>query len=141
MRWGLRGIVAAAVLYAAAVAYAGGNNAGEHNMARLTLGVPRTTVALQEPSPEQAAALQVRVGAIENPGMTPFGIVIKLADGNEIGRFAVFPADRTGDYFLSLKAEESAVLAAPGAAVTLELDLIGTADDRLNVVVDFVRLK
>ena len=81
------------------------------------------------------------MGAIENPGMTPFGIVIKLADGNEIGRFAVFPADRTGDYFLSLKAEESAVLTAPGAAVTLELDLIGTADYRFNVVVDFVRLK
>lgn len=136
MRWGLRGIVAAAALYAAAVAYAGGDSS-----VRLTLDLPRTTVALQQPVRQQATALQVRVGSIDNPGMTPFGVVIRLADGNEIGRFAVFPADRTGDYFLSLRPEESAVLAVPGAALTLELDLIGKAHGRLNVVVDFVRLK
>ena len=132
-RWG---IVVAAALYGAAVANAGGGGG-----LRLTLDNPQVQ-AQALAAPESAnAVLQVRIGAIENPSMTPFGIVVRLADGQEIGRFAIFPADRTGDYFLSLKPAEQAALAASGGALLLAIDRIGEPAGPLTVTVDFVRAK
>lgn len=132
-RWG---ILVAAALYGAAVANAGGGGG-----LRLTLDNPQVQ-AQALAAPESAnAVLQVRIGAIENPSMTPFGIVVRLADGQEIGRFAIFPADRTGDYFLSLKPAEQATLATGDGALMLAIDLIGEPAGPLTVTVDFVRAK
>ena len=132
-RWG---ILVAAALYGAAVAYAGGGGG-----VRLTLDSPQVeaqALGAGEPAP---TVLQVRIGAIDNPSLTPFGIVVSLAGGREIGRFAIFPADRTGDYFLSLKPAEQAALAQSGGALVLSIDRIGEPSGPLSVTVDFVQAK
>lgn len=141
-RWGiLGGILAAAVLYGAAVAYAGGGGDGEGGGVLLTTDNPQMQVEARAAPEGAAAVLQVRIGAIQNPSLTPFGIVVRLADGQEIGRFAIFPADRTGDYFLSLKPAEREALAAGGGALLLSIDRIGETAAPLSVTVDFVRAK
>ena len=133
----LWGILVAAALYGAAVAYAGGAGG-----LRLTLESPQVEAqALNAQGSVGASVLQVRIGAIENPSLTPFGIAVHLPDGQEIGRFAIFPADRTGDYFLSLKPAEQAALAAGDGALLLAIDRIGEPAGPLAVTVDFVRTK
>lgn len=132
-RWG---IVVAAALYGAAVAYAGGGDG-----VRLTLDNPQVEAQALTVPGNANAVLQIRIGVIENPSMTPFGIAVLLPDGREIGRFTIFPADRTGDYFLSLKPAEQAALAAGGGVLLLAIDRIGDPAGPLTVVVDFVRAK
>lgn len=136
MRWG---ILAAAVLYGAVIASAAVSYAGGADALRLSLEAPQVTAEIQVRPDATRHVLHIRIGAIENPSLTPFGIVARLPDGHEIGRFAVFPADRTGDYFLSLKPDERAALAKNSGALTLEIDWIGKPDPSLSVTVDFVR--
>ena len=132
-RWG---ILVAAALYGAAVAYAGGGGG-----VRLTPDSPQVEAQALGAGEQAPNVLQVRIGAIDNPSLTPFGIVVSLAGGREIGRFAIFPADRTGDYFLSLKPAEQAALAQSGGALVLSIDRIGEPSGPLSVTVDFVQAK
>ncbi len=136
MRWR---ILAAAVLYGAAIVGAAVSHAGGGEGLRLSLDAPQVKTEIQAKPDAARQVLHIRIGAIENPSLTPFGIVVGLPDGHEIGRFAIFPADRTGDYFLSLKPEERAALTETDGALTLEIDLIGKPDAPLEVTVDFVR--
>ncbi len=73
--------------------------------------------------PTRHDLIRVRVTRIENPGMVPFGVVVTLPGGAEIGRFSIFPADRTGDYYLSVTPDERTALLRPGAALHIALDL------------------
>lgn len=132
MRWAL---ALAAALFAAA-AFAGGDQ-----QIRLSPEAPRQTVPLPPASAGDEAVLRVRISAIDNPAMVPFGVVVRTADGTEIGRFAVFPADQTGDYHLSLRPAERAALAQPDAAVSLALDLQGKTAERLTVTIESVQIR
>lgn len=128
-------LCSAAIAYTAAEAFAGGDNA-----LRMTLEAPRMEAPVQGAAEGGDSALQVRVGAVENPSLTPFGIIVRLPDGREIGRFALFPADRTGDYYLSLRPEEQAALSEDGRVI-LEIDPTGGEEEPLAITVDFVRLR
>ena len=131
----------AALLFCAAIAFAGtAAFAGGDSAMRLTLEAPRREAPVQGAVAAGGSALQVRIGAVDNPSLTPFGIVVRLPDGQEIGRFALFPADQTGDYYLSLKPHERAAL-SEGRSVILEIDPTGGKKDPLAVTVDFVRLR
>jgi hypothetical protein len=77
----------------------------------------------RDEDPTRRGVIRIRVTRIENPGMTPFGIVVSLPGGAEIGRFSFFPADRTGDYYLSVTPEERAALLSDEPELHIALDL------------------
>jgi hypothetical protein len=109
--------------------------AGQDQRATLSTDTPSTTVAPPAAAiASGSATLRVPIVSITNPGKTPFGVVVSIAGGAEIGRFAVFPPDQTGDYNLSLSPSEQAALRVPGAALVLTLDLIGPAREPLSIV-------
>jgi hypothetical protein len=132
IRWA---ILTAAAIFAVAVAYAGGDDA-----IRLSLNSPNSQILITAGEARSSSVIRVRVAAIENPDLTPFGVVVSVLGGGEIGRFAVYPADQTGDYALSLTPTEATALSKPDATVSLALDLIHPATDRLVVTIGSVRL-
>lgn len=115
-------LVAAAL--AALVLGGGGDGGGQvGDEARLTPAAPASRLDVDAPGGD---VLGLRLARIENPRMTPFGVVVSLVDGAEIGRIYVFPPDRTGDYMLSLTPGERSALARD-RAVDARLDVAAPA--------------
>lgn len=111
--------LAALVLGAGGGAGGGGGGGGGGGEARLTPDSPSARLGLGAPERD---LLGLRLRRIDNPRMTPFGVVVSQVDGTEIGRFSVFPPDRTGDYVVSLTPGERAGIVRNGA-VEARLDL------------------
>jgi len=92
----------------------------------LTDEVPAVVTRVAQARAEDVArrgVVRIRVSRIENPSMTPFGIVVSLPAGAEIGRFSFFPADQTGDYYLSVTPEERDALLSDEPELHIALDL------------------
>jgi hypothetical protein len=98
------GWAAVVVLALLAAADTGANSPGEggDRLLRLTTTAPVVTTEVRA---EEPTRLRVRVIEIENPTGTAFGVTATIVgegtgQRREIGRFAVFPPDQTGDYIL-----------------------------------------
>lgn len=113
------GRIVAAALAALVLGAGGGGGGGGGGEARLTADSPSARLGVDAPERD---LLALRLERIDNPRMTPFGVVVSQVDGTEIGRFSVFPPDRTGDYVVSLTPGERAGIVRNGA-VEARLDL------------------
>ena len=119
-----RWFVSAAALGAALVTSVAANETDP--VVRLSNDRPAVVTRVARERDEDATRrgiIRIRVSRIENPSMTPFGIVVSLPGGAEIGRFSFFPADQTGDYHLSLTPEERAALLSDEPELHIALDL------------------
>jgi hypothetical protein len=116
--------MSAAALAAALVTSVAANETDP--VVRLSNEVPDVVTRVARERDEDATRrgiIRIRVSRIENPSMTPFGIVVSLPGGAEIGRFSFFPADQTGDYHLSVTPEERAALLSDEPELHIALDL------------------
>jgi hypothetical protein len=116
--------MSAAALAAALVTSVAANETDP--VVRLSNEVPDVVTRVARERDEDATRrgiIRIRVSRIENPSMTPFGIVVSLPAGAEIGRFSFFPADQTGDYYLSVTPEERDALLSDEPELHIALDL------------------
>ena len=104
--------------------------------ARAVMAVP---VSIEMAGTPDQAILYLELSRIDNPAMTPFGLIATTPDGIEIGRIAIYPADQTGTYALGLEGAALAALRAAGA-VALELDFLQGHPAEIDVAVS-ARLK
>jgi len=99
---------------------------------------PSQAVVLADPPPAGAKRLRVRVFDIDNPAGGELGVRVaavnpETAERREIGRFAVFPPEQTGDYVLPLAPAATAAFRDAASKVEFALTANTTADARLLV--------
>lgn len=108
--------------------------------ARFKLSPAQPSVLADLPA-DGARRLRVRVTAVDNPGAGELGVRAALVDPEtgerrEIGRFAVFPPERTGDYVLPVSPGDIAAMRGAASKVEFALTSNTTSDPRL--LVEFV---
>lgn len=131
----LRVAIAALACLAAACAQSAAGNGDQPMVIQLT---PDRPAFLAEAPLDGVSRLRLRLTEISNPAGEALGIsasVVGPADGDrqEIGRFAVFPAEQTGDYVLPVSPSSARALAAPGAQVEIALTDDTVGDTGLSV--------
>ena len=90
------------------------------------------------PPAEDVSRLRLRVTEIVNPGAGQLGVRVTVVDPasgarQELGRFAVFPAEQTGDYVLPVRGTAAAMLETSEAVVEFALTRDTTGDPDLSV--------
>ncbi len=73
------------------------NSEPESDVITLTFSAP-----VKLPLLGRGSRLKLAILSIDNPRMTAFGLIVRRSDKTELGRIAIFPADRIGDFYLPL---------------------------------------
>lgn len=78
---------------------ASGTAGGEPEKDIITLSI---SAPVKLPLLGRGSRLKLTILSISNPDMASFGLIVRRSNKTEIGRIAIFPANRIGDYYLPL---------------------------------------